>query len=124
MDRITTEHGVFLSNNETGQTAEEVYQEWLANKDKPQPITEITITTNKESIIADGIDIATITAEFPEGVTECYVMLNSPPATKELVVDGKVIIEIASQSAGYLLTEFATQDERKHIIIEAKEVVV
>lgn len=27
--RIETEHGVFTSNEVTGQTAEQVYQEWL-----------------------------------------------------------------------------------------------
>lgn len=32
---IETEHGIFNNNEVTGQTAEEVYQEWLENKDKP-----------------------------------------------------------------------------------------
>ena len=36
MDRIETEHGIFTANETTGQTAEEVYQEWLENKDNPQ----------------------------------------------------------------------------------------
>lgn len=36
MDQINTEHGIFTGNAVTGQTAEEVYQEWLENKDNPQ----------------------------------------------------------------------------------------
>ena len=41
MDKIETEHGTFTNNDVTGQTAEEVYQEWLKNKDKtPQPTAE------------------------------------------------------------------------------------
>lgn len=35
MEKINTEHGIFTSNFVTGQTAEEVYQEWLNSKDKP-----------------------------------------------------------------------------------------
>ena len=35
MDSINTEHGIFTNNDVTGQTAEEVYQNWLENKDKP-----------------------------------------------------------------------------------------
>jgi len=35
MKKIETQHGIFESNELTGQTAQEVYQEWLENKDKP-----------------------------------------------------------------------------------------
>lgn len=38
---LPTEHGVFTNNIHSGQTAEEVYQEWLENKDKPAPLSEI-----------------------------------------------------------------------------------
>lgn len=40
MERLQTEHGVFTNNESTGQTAEEVYQEWLENKDKPPNPTQ------------------------------------------------------------------------------------
>lgn len=41
MEKLQTEHGIFTNNEVTGQTAEEVYQEWLNNKDKPpQPTKE------------------------------------------------------------------------------------
>lgn len=39
MDKINTEHGIFTANKELGLTAEEVYQKWLENRDKPQPPT-------------------------------------------------------------------------------------
>lgn len=32
--QIETEHGPFTSNKKTEQTAQEVYKEWLENKDK------------------------------------------------------------------------------------------
>ena len=35
MDILRTEYGNFYKNETTGQSAEEVYQEWLENKDKP-----------------------------------------------------------------------------------------
>lgn len=39
VDKINTEHGVFTSNEVTGETAEEVYNKWLENKDKtPQKL--------------------------------------------------------------------------------------
>lgn len=34
MEQLQTEHGIFTNNEITGQTAQEVYQEWLVNKDK------------------------------------------------------------------------------------------
>lgn len=41
MEKLQTEHGVFTNNELTGQTAQEVYDEWLLNKDKPPQPTEI-----------------------------------------------------------------------------------
>lgn len=35
VERLETEYGVFTNNIESNQTAQEVYEEWLANKDNP-----------------------------------------------------------------------------------------
>jgi len=43
MEKINTEYGTFTNNETTGQTAQEVYDEWLANKDKPPEPTEIEL---------------------------------------------------------------------------------
>jgi len=43
MEQLQTEHGVFTNNEVTGQTAQEVYEEWLQNKDKPPQPTETEI---------------------------------------------------------------------------------
>ena len=43
MEKLQTEHGVFTNNEETGQNAQEVYQEWLKNKDKPPMPTKVEI---------------------------------------------------------------------------------
>ena len=51
MDRIETEHGIFTANHITGETAEEVYQEWLKNKDETNKIDichENRVKTNEE----------------------------------------------------------------------------
>ena len=40
MEQLQTEHGVFTNNEKTGQTAQEVYDEWLVNKDKPPEPTK------------------------------------------------------------------------------------
>lgn len=34
MEFMETEHGKFTNNKKTGQSAQEVYDEWLANKNK------------------------------------------------------------------------------------------
>jgi len=48
---IETEHGVFTNNKITRQTAEQVYQEWLGNKDKA-PIIEMPLQEkNRADII-------------------------------------------------------------------------
>ena len=69
---IETEHGKFTNNELTGQTAEEVYQEWLESKNKPQEPptnkTEIYLLqkqvkqlTEEKQILAQNIyDMASI----------------------------------------------------------------
>ncbi|WP_238860856.1 hypothetical protein [Clostridium sp. YIM B02569] len=34
MEKLETEYGTFTNNEETGETAQQVYERWLANKDK------------------------------------------------------------------------------------------
>ena len=52
MQKIETEHGIFTENTTTGQTAEEVYAEWLVNKDKPpQPTAEERLKMAEETIL-------------------------------------------------------------------------
>lgn len=52
MIEISTEHGIFTDNEETGQTAEEVYQEWLDNKNKPSlPSLENRLETTEEMLL-------------------------------------------------------------------------
>ena len=46
MQYLETEHGIFTSNEVTGQTAEQVYAEYLINKDKQIDICPTK--TNKE----------------------------------------------------------------------------
>ena len=65
MERIQTEHGVFTSNEVTGKTAEEVYQEWLENKDKPPKPTELEI--QQEIINTLGRELAQLKLQFIKG---------------------------------------------------------
>ena len=37
-DFLETEHGIFTSNEYLGLTAQEVYEEWLYDKENPQPM--------------------------------------------------------------------------------------
>ena len=46
MQMLETEHGIFTNNEKTGETAEEVYARYLANKDKQIDIC--TPKTNQE----------------------------------------------------------------------------
>lgn len=55
MESINTEHGIFTKNEITEQTAEEVYQEWLENKDKPpQPSETETVRSNRASYVGNS----------------------------------------------------------------------
>lgn len=67
---LETEHGIFTNNEITGQTAEEVYQEWLENRDKPiepQP-SETEILKQEKEILAQSVyELATIIELILEG---------------------------------------------------------
>ena len=54
MSEISTEHGIFTSNDKLGLSAEEVYQEWLGNKDKPP---EPTVEERLEALEAALLDM-------------------------------------------------------------------
>jgi hypothetical protein len=54
MSEISTEHGIFTSNDKLGLSAEEVYQEWLENKDKPP---EPTVEERLEALEAALLDM-------------------------------------------------------------------
>lgn len=52
MEKIKTEHGIFTSNETTGQTAQEVYDKWLANREKPpEPTTEERVAVIEDLIL-------------------------------------------------------------------------
>jgi hypothetical protein len=47
VEEIYTEYGTFTNNEISGQTAQEVYNEWLLNRDKPIPKTENEIISER-----------------------------------------------------------------------------
>ena len=49
MQMLETEHGIFTNNEVTGETAEEVYERFLANKDKQIDICSVKEQKIKES---------------------------------------------------------------------------
>ena len=49
MQMLETEHGIFTNNEKTGETAEEVYERFLANKDKQIDICAVKERKIKES---------------------------------------------------------------------------
>jgi len=51
VEEFQTEHGIFTNNKITGQTAQQVYGEWLLNKDKPTPKSELEIIRDTQSQI-------------------------------------------------------------------------
>lgn len=50
-EEIQTEHGIFTSNIYLGLTAQEVYEQWLANKDKVAESIEIKKEINIEEAL-------------------------------------------------------------------------
>lgn len=65
MQRIHTEHGIFTENEELGLSAEEVYQKWLENKDKPPKPSELEI--QKEIINTLGQELAQLKLQLMIG---------------------------------------------------------
>lgn len=54
-EEIETPHGIFTSNEYLGLTAQEVYEEWLANKDKPvvaEEVKELNIEEALKAVLA------------------------------------------------------------------------
>lgn len=51
MGKIETENGIFTDNKETNQSAQEVYDEWLSNKNAPSPLTDKERIAEVEKII-------------------------------------------------------------------------
>lgn len=56
MSKITTSDGVFVENKLTNQSAQEVYDAWLANKDSPSKPTEIELMKQQDSELRKTID--------------------------------------------------------------------
>jgi hypothetical protein len=56
MDQLETEYGPFTNNEVTGKTAEEVYNEWLLNKDKPLEPTEVELLQEQIAIMQGALD--------------------------------------------------------------------
>lgn len=65
-DRLETEHGIFTANHITGQTAKEVYQEWLVNKDNK---TEDGSKTTKE-LTKENTELKTALADTQDLLIE------------------------------------------------------
>jgi len=51
MEELQTEHGIFTNNLNTGKPAQQVYDEWLLNKDKPVPKPELEIIRDTQAEI-------------------------------------------------------------------------
>lgn len=59
MEQLQTEHGIFTNNEVTGQTAQEVYEEWLANRDKQseKPLELLNRADIDYIAIMTGVDL-------------------------------------------------------------------
>lgn len=77
MDRIKTEHGIFTSNEIIGKTAQEVYENWLANKDVTINPDIKNIKTNEELQAENDKLKAQLDAEKKNGefLEDCIVAM-------------------------------------------------
>lgn len=68
-EEIQTEHGIFTSNTHLGLTAQEVYENWLHDKENPQPVKptlEEEVGLLKEEISQLQVNIAMLTSKISE----------------------------------------------------------
>ena len=68
-EELQTEHGIFTSNTYLGLTAQEVYENWLHDKENPQPVKptlEEEVGLLKEEISQLQVNIAMLTSKISE----------------------------------------------------------
>ena len=87
MGNLETEHGIFTNNETTGQTAQEVYDEWLKNKDK-EPIIEISLQEKKQTALAIKLLAPTLS---DEDLTQVPLLIDEWVAEVEYVADKSVV---------------------------------
>ena len=101
------------------------HPEVIAFWDTPFPLHAVRLTADKEEILADGVDVVTLTLEtIPENadVEFAYIMVNGPPVVQEPVVDGRVEVELCTTEPGFHKVEIAAGGKSAFIIIVAREV--
>lgn len=87
-----------------------------------QPImTNVEISADKTELIANSIDVATITATVTGDATVAYVLVNGPPHIEVAVTDGKAVFEVsvAPEDAGIIHVEVAAGDKKSFIVLKA-----
>ncbi len=83
-----------------------------------ETLNRIGLSADKTSIVADGIDVATITAAIPVDAEYCFITVNGPPAEKANVVDGQVVREFTAETPGLYKVEFFAGNKTASMIIE------
>jgi hypothetical protein len=81
-----------------------------------------SVSADKLSIVADGVDTSKITVLSQREANSAYVMINGPPVIEETLVDGIAEIEVTAEDPGLYKVEVAVGTESKFIILEALEV--
>lgn len=55
MEKIQTQYGEFVGVELNGISAQQVYQEWLANKNKPPQLTELELLQQKTQMLESAL---------------------------------------------------------------------
>ena len=78
----------------------------------------IDLTVDKQEILTDGQDTATITGEVPERLEKAYVLVNAPPPIYEVVNDGNIEIEFTTEDEGYHVIEVTAGNHRGLVVVK------
>lgn len=64
----------FTENKELGLTREQVYEQWLLDKDKEPPVDKIIVLEHENKLLKAKVEALNMTTDFHE---ECLVELAS-----------------------------------------------
>ena len=78
----------------------------------------IDLTVDKQEILTDGQDTATITGEVPEHIDKAFVVVNSPPPVYEAINDGEIEIEFTTEDEGYHVIEVTAGNHRGLAVVK------
>jgi hypothetical protein len=86
-----------------------------------EALNRIELSSDKTTIIADGVDAATITARLPVNAEYCFITVNGEVAEKAIIEKGIVTRAFTSETPGVYRVDFHALNRIATAFIEVIE---